>query len=167
MPKTGIELITEERRRQIEEEGFDANHDAQHYGGELAMAAICFAAPKQIYFRANAASRDGFIYVDPFPETWDLSWDKRQEYGGDDLNDDRLPDPASYTQEERIDLLVKAGALIAAEIDRLQRACRVCGCTAMRACPGGCSWVDPLDDPEGRGDLCSSCLDKIQSGQHE
>jgi hypothetical protein len=30
-----------------------------------------------------------------------------------------------------------------------QRACRVCGCTDDRACPGGCWWVEP--------DLCSAC----------
>lgn len=28
-------------------------------------------------------------------------------------------------------------------------ACRVCGCTDDRACPGGCAWVEP--------DLCSVC----------
>jgi len=28
-------------------------------------------------------------------------------------------------------------------------ACRSCGCTDARACPGGCTWVAP--------DLCSSC----------
>jgi hypothetical protein len=27
--------------------------------------------------------------------------------------------------------------------------CRACGCTDARACPGGCSWVEP--------DLCSNC----------
>lgn len=161
--KTGIELITEERRRQIEKEGFDANHDAQHYSGELAMAAICFAAPKKIYFNAWAP-HGGFLFEDPFPEQWDLTWDKRLEYSLDmpDTDVNEIPDPANYTPEQRIDLLVKAGALIAAEIDRLQRPCRNCGCTAMQACPGGCAWVDPLDDPEGRGDLCSACLDKIQ-----
>lgn len=31
----------------------------------------------------------------------------------------------------------------------LLRACRGCGCTGDRACPGGCYWVEP--------DLCSSC----------
>lgn len=30
-----------------------------------------------------------------------------------------------------------------------KRTCRVCGCTDMRACPGGCSWVEV--------DLCSAC----------
>lgn len=29
------------------------------------------------------------------------------------------------------------------------RACRICGCTDLNACPGGCSWVGK--------DLCSSC----------
>lgn len=29
-------------------------------------------------------------------------------------------------------------------------ACRECGCTDNRACPGGCSWVAP--------DLCTQCL---------
>lgn len=29
--------------------------------------------------------------------------------------------------------------------------CRMCGCTEVRACPGGCSWVS--------WDLCSSCTD--------
>jgi hypothetical protein len=28
-------------------------------------------------------------------------------------------------------------------------ACRGCGCTTDRACPGGCRWVQP--------DLCSAC----------
>lgn len=30
-----------------------------------------------------------------------------------------------------------------------ERACRVCGCTALRACPGRCHWVG--------ADLCSAC----------
>jgi len=31
-----------------------------------------------------------------------------------------------------------------------QRACRVCGCTELKACPGGCCWAAE--------DLCSACL---------
>lgn len=34
------------------------------------------------------------------------------------------PCPSTYSDEERVDLLVKAGALIAAEIDRLLRKAR-------------------------------------------
>lgn len=30
-------------------------------------------------------------------------------------------------------------------------ACRVCGCTDDRACPGGCYWVE--------ADLCSVCVE--------
>jgi hypothetical protein len=32
---------------------------------------------------------------------------------------------------------------------RVGTACRGCGCTTDRACPGGCSWAEP--------DLCSAC----------
>jgi hypothetical protein len=31
-----------------------------------------------------------------------------------------------------------------------ERTCRVCGCTDLNACTGGCAWVD--------ADLCSACL---------
>lgn len=34
----------------------------------------------------------------------------------------------------------------------LEPTCRVCGCTDLRACPGGCWWVE--------FDLCSACKDK-------
>jgi len=37
-------------------------------------------------------------------------------------------------------------------IGLLPGTCRACGCTDNRACPGGCSWVEP--------DLCSACADK-------
>ena len=37
--KSGIELIAEERRRQIDIEEFGSSHDDQHSGGELANAA--------------------------------------------------------------------------------------------------------------------------------
>lgn len=32
------------------------------------------------------------------------------------------------------------------------RTCRVCGCSDVRACPGGCTWV--------AADLCSACVEK-------
>lgn len=35
----GIRMIYQERRRQIEIEGFTAEHDSQHQKGELVMAA--------------------------------------------------------------------------------------------------------------------------------
>jgi ferredoxin len=39
------------------------------------------------------------------------------------------------------------------EEDEEPRRCRVCGCTDLQACPGGCFWVEE--------DLCSQCSDKV------
>jgi len=41
--------------------------------------------------------------------------------------------------------------------------CRVCGCTEEQACQGGCWWVE---DPEGLGDLCSSCLPGLETDDY-
>ena len=89
--KTGIELISEERKRQIEQEGWTAEHDNKHVNNELAIVASLYALPpsyRDITLRAI------------FPETWAYEWWK--------------PTPYDRTRE-----LVKAGALIAAEIDRI------------------------------------------------
>ena len=42
---TGIKLIAKERKRQIEKEGWSAEHDSQHKDGEIAIAASCYAMP--------------------------------------------------------------------------------------------------------------------------
>jgi len=42
--KTGIELITEERQRQISQEGWTAEHDDQYLKNELQYAAVCYAS---------------------------------------------------------------------------------------------------------------------------
>src|SRR6185503_9609265 len=42
--KTGIELITEERQRQIEKEGWNESHDKEHSNMELSGAAGCYVA---------------------------------------------------------------------------------------------------------------------------
>lgn len=39
---TGAERISAERRRQVEQEGFDAAHDTQHSPHELKRAAMCY-----------------------------------------------------------------------------------------------------------------------------
>lgn len=88
--QTGVELIAEERKRQIEEEGFTVEHDSRWIGSELVMAACCYAK--------EGIKRPDFV---PFGFPWDESWWK--------------PCP-----DDRVRELVKAGALIAAEIDRLQ-----------------------------------------------
>ena len=103
----------------ILEVGYDAAHDDDHAGGELALAAICYATPVKIY--TGTVLEDGFNFVDPWP--WNPNDDKRLDYGGLDekARAYSVPDPCTYTMDQCIDLLVKAGALIAAEIDRLQR----------------------------------------------
>jgi len=84
--KTGIELIAEERQRQIESEGWSSQHDSfEHEDGSLAIAGACYALG------------------DPTPPAfwpWNYKWWKP-------------------TPKNRIRELQKAGALIAAEIDRL------------------------------------------------
>ena len=93
--KTGIELIAEERKRQIEQLGWDAEHDAKHTHHELARAAACYATPG--YIRKLHITDNGTPFGWPFSKDW---W---------------KPCPQDRKRE-----LVKAGALIAAEIDRLQ-----------------------------------------------
>lgn len=91
--KTGIEIITEERKRQVDEEGYTARHDIEENElGQLAFAAAAYACPPE----ANKAT--GLKRTHLFP------WDSRTWSPSDD----------------RIRELAKAGALIAAEIDRLQ-----------------------------------------------
>ena len=97
---TGIELIAAERARQVEKEGWTAEHDDEHDNEDLALAACYYALPAPMPITYGR----GEYIIGPdslFPGEWSEEWMKR----GDD----------------KIRNLVKAGALIAAEIDRLQR----------------------------------------------
>ena len=90
----GATLIKDERERQIREEGWDAKHDDKHKLSELISAAICYAD--------CARDKSGF-HCSRFPSNW--PWDEKSwKPTGDSIKD-----------------LTKAGALIAAEIDRLLR----------------------------------------------
>lgn len=93
MTSKGIELITLERRGQLREHKWDAEHDREHVNGELALAAICYAAPVPVKVLSPTQE-----WVDPWP--WAPRWDKRAKHN-------------------RLTRLKIAGALIAAEIDRL------------------------------------------------
>lgn len=99
MQKTGMEIIAEERARQMSVEGWTPEHDNGHANDELARAAACYAMPET--FR-NFPGYDGFVTVLRRMWPWASSWWK--------------PVP-----RDRIRELAKAGALIAAEIDRLRR----------------------------------------------
>lgn len=93
----GAELIAAERRRQVEAEGWTPEHDDEHQGNALAWAGRCYIDAATI-----PAGQREFVTRPPLNWPWDASWWK--------------PDI------DPIRNLVKAGALIAAEIDRLQRA---------------------------------------------
>ena len=55
---SGAERIAAERQRQVEREGWTADHDAQHTDGSLAWAAVCYAAPEHGGFvRCGAENR--------------------------------------------------------------------------------------------------------------
>ena len=99
--KTGAYLIAEERERQIEALGYTPESD-QHYGtGQLARAASCYAMPEAFRnLQSHKRNEKSGQYV---PMEWPFS----TEYW--------KPSP-----DNRIRELQKAGALIAAEIDRLQ-----------------------------------------------
>jgi hypothetical protein len=109
---TGVQLIAAERKRQIKEEGWTAEHDTQHPRGALAKAAICYAAPDRVFELME--DNFGYDFRDPWP--WDQRWDKRER----DKQTDELIPHKNLTLDQRIRNLVKAGALIAAEIDKLQ-----------------------------------------------
>lgn len=109
----GAELIAAERRRQIEIEGWTPAHDDEHVHGELAAAAACYVAhnPQKMCVREGVADISGgrgecVVYGKKeftVPMTWPKTWH-----------------PAWWKPSDRITDLAKAGALIAAEIDRLQ-----------------------------------------------
>jgi hypothetical protein len=82
--KTGIELIAEERKRQIEEEGYDAKHDSEHSFTEFIQAAHCYLSLSRPMYN-------------PWP--WGLETFK----------------PKNIVRD-----LVRAGALIAAALDRFR-----------------------------------------------
>lgn len=121
--KTAIELIAEERQRQIEKENWTLEHDKAHDNSELLQAAGAYIAaalgkdteskvarfemympPESDFFinngdRGDRKIRTKGVWVDGFPFSRD--WDKRQKH-------------------DKMKLLIISAALIAAEIDRLQ-----------------------------------------------
>lgn len=112
---SGAELITAERQRQIDVEGWTPEHDDSHDGGELARAASCYAFPCFTWRDAH--------YKEPENWPWGEGWWKPiysyLSWGGiQDVVNEGNPNKI----DARIRDLTKAGALVAAEIDRLQRA---------------------------------------------
>lgn len=92
----GAMMIAEERKRQVEVEGWSAAHDDQYICGQLSDFAVCYATRE--YWR--------YAYRNPVHEMM-LPTEFRGMW--------------KPTPDDRIRELVKAGALIAAEIDRQLR----------------------------------------------
>lgn len=117
--KSGAVAIIEERIRQIEKEGWTPEHDDEHGDGALALAAICYAAPCRVFVMDDRYVNQ-VTYRDPWP--WEAKWDKRYSMGERRGNlGNSLPDGKTLSDDERVNLLIKAGALVAAEIDRIKR----------------------------------------------
>ncbi|MGC3609462.1 hypothetical protein ACPTJN_25865 [Pseudomonas aeruginosa] len=89
--------VQAERRRQVEAEGWTPEHDDEHSHGQMARAAACYA------LAGSSAPNDGTAaLLVSLAWPWDQQWWK----------------PTSARRD-----LVKAGALVLAEIERLDRAC--------------------------------------------
>ena len=95
----GVNLIENERIRQINSEGWTEEHDDEHTNNSLALAAVCYAIPSELRHYSYCPLRKERV-PDFWP--WDKEWWK--------------PRP-----EDRIRELTISGALIVAEIERLKR----------------------------------------------
>lgn len=84
--------VIAERQRQQSVEGWTPEHDDEHCNGELAMAAVCYIN------ETGTVNRNG---GKPWGWPWDASW---------------------WKPKGRRRNLVKSGALILAEIERIDRA---------------------------------------------
>jgi len=92
MSKASDDVLAE-RMRQVEREGWNHEHDDLHRDGGLAQAAACYAA------HAGGMPQSGYGSMPYWP--WDDDWWKPKDPRRD---------------------LVRAGALILAEIERIDRA---------------------------------------------
>lgn len=113
---TGAELIAAERQRQVTAEGWTPEHDDRHTKCELAWAATCYAAPETVVRVAVQRDQDGAGGGVGWAEPWPTEYVKNYNRGEPGYMPWRRP------MVDRVTELVKAGALIAAEIDRLNRA---------------------------------------------
>jgi hypothetical protein len=139
----GISYITLERARQVAEKGYTSAHDDEHKGGEIAAQAVYLATPVRAYKVTPHA--DGVSWQEIRGRSWEnagrgtpgyVPWSAiellprrlPQHYLVSTAADaavpgwgDDVPSTGRELRERRIRELTQAGALIAAEIDRLLR----------------------------------------------
>jgi hypothetical protein len=100
-----IAEIAAERRRQVDAEGWTPDHDDEHNNGEIARAAACYAragAESDPEMRRRLTDPYENFRFTPLREMWPWGWNW-------------------FKATDRRRDLVKAGALIVAEIERLDR----------------------------------------------
>lgn len=110
---SGVSIISEERNRQITHEGYDWKQDDSYQNEELALAATVYALPPE--WRGVYAGANGHSNMKRVLWPWDHYTFKPVP------SDNSTVIGKSQSVDNRIKELAKAGALIAAEIDRLQR----------------------------------------------
>lgn len=106
-----IKEIAAERERQVRVEGWTQEHDDQHVGGEMAKAASCYALCAGVGVASGIGVEDHYSFREDYasagcpspPWPWSREWWKPKDPRRD---------------------LVRAAALIVAEIERLDRAQR-------------------------------------------
>lgn len=95
MESNGVWLIGQERVRQLTEEGYNAAHDDAHTKGEIAVCAAMLAA---------------------------YDTECQVESRGEAIRDTWMAELVhKYSRKTPVERLIVAGAMIAAEIDRLER----------------------------------------------
>jgi hypothetical protein len=109
---TGAELIAAERQRQIDKEGWSPKHDDEHQDGELAVAAACYAIAEEDGYVVLSVDRK-YVDADDVEDCVPL-YEGQDAWPWEEEDDKRR-------KHDRLRRLVIAGALIAAEIDRMQR----------------------------------------------
>lgn len=107
--KTGIELIYDERTKQIIKYG--AKHDSQHTDQSLSYNAAILASPSLLYYKEDAFVNQINFLVATTDQDWNIP---PLNHNGNQFLDNR-----KLSKARRIEQLKVAGALIAAEIDRL------------------------------------------------
>jgi len=102
--KTGIELIAEERQRQIDVEGYTEQHDSQHNASEFAYAIIAYAEAAKAGINCRELGITDEMYISMAKSGMGRNFPWGEFKTTTDIRD-----------------LIKVGALAAALIDRLQK----------------------------------------------
>lgn len=95
-----IEEIYNERKRQVLKEEFDTKHDDGHIGGEMSLAAMCYCMAASVAARVPATEKQYQSSPAAPVWPWNEDWWKPKNPRRD---------------------LIRAAALIVAEIERLDR----------------------------------------------